>query len=113
MTWIISNVAMDPTEYTSMYPWIPMKCFEFRILYSSCTAVSVVIPPRAKWLELSTNLSRRVDNLGRVILSLVPDRLGEGILNGRVVALDEATVDELDRKRRLACCAYTVSRRLD
>lgn len=42
MTWIMSNVAMDPTEYTSMYPWIPMKCFEFRMLYSSCPAVSTI-----------------------------------------------------------------------
>lgn len=48
-------------------------------------------------------LPGRVDNLRQVVLPLVPDRLGEGVLDGRVVALDEATVDELDRERRLAC----------
>lgn len=36
MTCTISKVGRDATEYTSMYPWMPMKCFEFSMLYSSC-----------------------------------------------------------------------------
>lgn len=35
ITWTISKDERDDTEYTSIYPWIPMKCFEFRMLYSS------------------------------------------------------------------------------
>jgi hypothetical protein len=54
-------------------------------------------------------LPGRVDNLRQVVLPFVPDRLGEGVLDGRIVALDEATVDELDRERRLACAQPTGS----
>lgn len=35
ITRTISNDCLDATEYTIMYPWMPMKCFELRMLYSS------------------------------------------------------------------------------
>jgi hypothetical protein len=47
-------------------------------------------------------LPGRVDDLGRVVLPLIPDLLAEGVLNGRVVALDEMPVDVADRERRFA-----------
>lgn len=47
-------------------------------------------------------LAGRVDDLGRVVLPLVPDLLAEGVLDGRVVALDEVPVDVADGERRLA-----------
>ena len=31
----ISKLCLLLTEYTMMYPWIPMKCLELRMLYSS------------------------------------------------------------------------------
>jgi hypothetical protein len=31
----ISKLCLLLTEYTMMYPWIPIKCFELRMLYSS------------------------------------------------------------------------------
>ena len=38
-------------------------------------------------------LARCVDDLGRVVLSLIPDLLAERVLDGRVVALDKVAVD--------------------
>jgi hypothetical protein len=51
----------------------------------------------------SKYLTGRVYNLGRKLLVLVPDHLAEGVLNGRVVAVDKVAVDELHRQTRLAC----------
>jgi len=48
-------------------------------------------------------LPGRVDDLGRVLLALVADLLAEGVLNGRVVALDEVAVDVADREGGFAC----------
>ena len=31
----VSKDCLEATEYTRMYPWMPMKCFEPMILYSS------------------------------------------------------------------------------
>lgn len=50
-------------------------------------------------------LTSRVDNLRREILALVADDFAEGVLNGRVVALDEVSVDELYCQTRFACSA--------
>jgi hypothetical protein len=47
-------------------------------------------------------LASRIDNLRREILVLVPNHLTEGILNSRIVAVYEMTVDELHRQTRLA-----------
>jgi hypothetical protein len=41
-------------------------------------------------------LAGRVDNLGRKLLPLVADLLAEGVLDGRVVALDKVPVDVAD-----------------
>ena len=48
------------------------------------------------------HLTGCIDNLRRKFLPLVLDELAKGILDGRVVALDEVTVDELHREGRLA-----------
>jgi len=47
-------------------------------------------------------LAGRVDYLGDVVLALHADGLGEGVLDGGIVALDEVAVDKLDRQGGLA-----------
>ena len=83
------------------------------MLYSSCFAI-IRIPESAHhdrharysescWLPLKTYLSSSVDDFCRILLGLVLDGLAERILNGRIVALDEMSVDELDGERGFAC----------
>ena len=48
-------------------------------------------------------LSSCIDNLRREVLLLVSDNFAKRVLDGRVVALDEVAVNELDRQTRLAC----------
>jgi hypothetical protein len=43
----------------------------------------------------SQYLTGRVYNLGCKLLVIVPNHLAEGVLNGRVVAVDKVAVDEL------------------
>lgn len=43
-------------------------------------------------------LSGRIDNLSQVVLSLKPDILAEGVLDGRVVAVDKVAVHKPDRE---------------
>lgn len=47
-------------------------------------------------------MARRVDYLGREFLALVLDDFAEGVLNGRVIALDEVSIDKLHRQGRLS-----------
>jgi hypothetical protein len=82
---------------------MPIKCLEFKILYSSYTQTS--IRPCVSWLLHTepwglwwTDLPSSVDNLGQVFLALVPDRLAECVLNCGIVAVDKVAVDELDRQ---------------
>jgi len=79
-----------------------MKCFELRMLYSSCetfgSALSEVLDERCL-----TYLTGGVDDLGSVVLALDLDHLTEGVLDGGVVALDEVAIDELDGQGALAC----------
>ena len=49
-------------------------------------------------LEGGTYLARRVNDLGRKLLSLVLDNLAERVLNGRVIALNKVSIDELHRQ---------------
>jgi hypothetical protein len=46
----ISKLCLLLTEYTMMYPWIPIKCFELRMLYSSLFGglMSVGVSPYAR-----------------------------------------------------------------
>jgi len=62
---------------------MPIKCFELRILFI---------------------LASSIDNLGRKFLILVFDHLAKRVLDGRIVAVYEVTVDELNRQTRLADC---------
>ena len=48
------------------------------------------------------HLTGRINNLRSKLLALILDELAEGVLDGRVVALDEVAVDELHREGRLA-----------
>lgn len=60
-----------------------------------------------KWS--SKYLASCVDDFSCKVLVLVADHLAEGVLDGRVVALDEMAVDELNRQARLAYnmgCVY-------
>lgn len=89
-----------------------MKCFEFRMLYSSygvtlisrtsklcrrpLREVGYATAPRR---EATTYLSGHIDNLDCIILAVVLDRFAEGVLDGGVIAVDEQTVHELDGER--------------
>lgn len=53
--------------------------------------------------ENLTYLASSIDDLSCEILVLPLDHLAEGVLDGRVVAVDKVTVDELHRHTRLAC----------
>ena len=103
-----------------------MKCFEFKMLYSSCVGYCTVsstfsfssfcccslVPHWFSRLEKNdskllpcnarvgkqTHLSSGIDDLGRKFLVLKLDDLGEGVLDGGIVALDKVPVDELDRE---------------
>lgn len=44
-------------------------------------------------------LTSRIDDLGRKVLALVSNRLAESVLDCRIVAVNEMTVDELHRQR--------------
>jgi len=101
MILIMSNDCLEATEYTIMYPWIPMYNLEFMRLYSSCSFCQRNAYP-AVCLR-SSHLSSGVDDFGEKGLAFVLDLMTEGILNGRVVALDEVTFAVLHRQGRLAC----------
>jgi hypothetical protein len=50
-----------------------------------------------------THLACRVNNLGCEVLSLVAYDFGKGVLDSRVVGLDEVAVDIANGERGLAC----------
>lgn len=77
-----------------------MKCFEFKILYSSCFgAVSYAKAPRRR---RDAYLSSSIYNLSGVVLAIVFDNSTESILNCGVVALHEMMLDKADCERRFA-----------
>ena len=89
-----------------------MKCFELRMLYSSCTPSSAVWPGRWPWprcrcardqRKRNAYLAGRIDDLGGIFLVLVTDDLAKRVLDGGIVALHKVTVDKLDRQARFAC----------
>jgi len=49
-----------------------------------------------------TYLASSVDDLSRVVLTLEPDHLAEGVFDGGVVAFDKVAVDELYGQGALA-----------
>lgn len=55
-------------------------------------------------------LTSSIDNLSGEVLALESNHLAEGVLNGRVVALDEVAVNKLDRKRGFTCVARSIPR---
>lgn len=87
---------------------MPIKCFEFKMLYSSWMASGTwsafLVLPWSSPKRLSTYLSSSVDNLCSVVLSLKPDHFTKGVLDGRVVAFDKVAIDELDREGGFAYC---------
>lgn len=60
--------------------------------------------------EKTAYLSGGIDDLGRKLLVLVADHLAEGVLDGRIVALDKVAVHELHRQTRLACARRQLGR---
>jgi hypothetical protein len=72
-----------------------MKCFEFKMLYSSCKVLSHSL---AITSHKVIYLSRSIDNLSRIVLAVVFDNSAEGVLNGRVIAFDEVMLDKADRE---------------
>ena len=48
-------------------------------------------------------LAGRVDDFRRIVLPLVPDLFAEGVLDGRVVALDKVPVDVAHGEGGFAC----------
>lgn len=86
-----------------------MKCLLFIMLYSSC-----ITNPRSVSRESSskavgkTHLAGGVNYLCRELLAFVFDNLAECVFDCRIVALDKVAVDELYRKRGLACVVASV-----
>jgi len=108
-----------------------MKCFELRMLYSSCRSCGQLRVQRTMRADCiyayaiggyallrvgcgdrdamrgekktSKYLAGRVDNLSRIILVLVSYQLAECVLNSRIVAVDKVAVNELHRQTRLSC----------
>jgi hypothetical protein len=90
-----------------------MKCFELRMLYSSCSNGSQYLiymfwDPRdmhvtrgvrsgvkVKVKMTMAYLSSGVDDLGGVFLTFVLDIFAKGVLNRRIVTLDEVPIHEL------------------
>ena len=54
--------------------------------------------PRPLMTPRAADLPRRVDDLRGKVLALPFDDAAEGVLDGRVVALDKVPVDELHRQ---------------
>lgn len=78
-----------------------MKCFEFRILYSSyCRRRQ-----RGTFFSQEENayLSSSVYDLSGVVLSIVLDNPAEGILNCGVITFHEMMLDKADGERGFAC----------
>lgn len=76
-----------------------------------CAAVEVLVSlqgMRRSRVIGKTYLAGGVDDLSGELLTFVLDDLAESVFNRRVVALDKVAVDELDRKRRLACVVASV-----
>jgi hypothetical protein len=75
------------------------------MLYSSYRIISLELTTRRATEDegATTNLARRVHNLGVEVLALESNCLAERVLNGRVVAIDKVPIHELNCERRLAC----------
>lgn len=56
----------------------------------------------------ATYLAGGINDLGRKLLVLVPYDLAKRILDGWIIALDEVTVDELNRQAGFACTSWSV-----
>ncbi len=54
-----------------------------------------MVSARRDELLMNTNLTGRVDDVAVIFDALVSDTLGEGILDGRVVRVDELVLGEL------------------
>lgn len=78
-----------------------MKCFEFKILYSSFEGHQPSCNPSP--VERRPYLPGSVYNFSRVVLAIVLDDPAEGIFNCGVVAFDEMVLNKADCERRFAC----------
>lgn len=83
---------------------MPMKCFEFKILYSSCnkereSSQQVAYTGHVKGVSY---LSCGIYDLGCIVLAVVLDNPAEGILDCGVVAFHEMLFNKANRERRLA-----------
>lgn len=47
-------------------------------------------------------LTGRINDLGRIFLASIANSLAEGVLDSRIVAVNEMSVDELHGKRRFS-----------
>lgn len=81
-----------------IYPWMPIKCFEFKILYSSCRP-GVNKSGISRWQRERSYLPSSIYDLSRVVLSVVLDNPAECILNCGVIAFNEVMLNEADRER--------------
>lgn len=91
-----------------------MKCLLVMILYSSCTSqgrsaymktahhISGMWHATARRGGFGAYLTSSINNLSCKLLALVFDDGAEGVLNGRVVALNKVVLNELHSERRLA-----------
>ena len=115
----ISKDCFDATEYTSIYPWIPMECLEFKMEYSSYPHPQIPQPsaagqhPRNIGLTISISyLSRCIDNLGGVFLPFVFDDPTKRILNRGVIGLHKVVFHKLYCQRRLSCSKRNIDKQV-
>ncbi len=78
---------------------MPIKCFEFRMLYSSYSAVRWIVQSNGTThyvvVLYVTHLTSSIYDLRGKLLALELDDFAECVFNGGIIALDEVAVNEL------------------
>lgn len=97
----MSKDCLDATEYTSIYPWIPIEWREFKILYSSW--INVLLGFIDTRDIISTNLPCCIYDFSGIFLVLVFDNSRKCIFYRWVVRLHKVVLYKLDCERRFTC----------
>ena len=80
-----------------MYPWIPIKCLEFNMLYSSYGSINFEDIHSQIY---SPYLTSSINYLGCKVLSIVLDDTTKGVFNRRIITFHKMVLDETNGQRR-------------
>lgn len=76
-----------------------MKCFEFRMLYSSYSAVRWLVQPNTSTcyeaVLYSAHLARCIYDLGSKLLAFELDDFAECVFNSGIITLNKVAINEL------------------